>query len=269
MRRGEGSRRERRGDAAVKRRRSDMDRMKTLLCALACALVASFALGASAQDEETSEQVDWAEAAEYAELMDTWVNAKDVEMATYYDEAQNVLWSQPAAMSVEDATAELAEDPEGAMLDSISQWIVPKVLWLCGKDESDDSGCDDGDVTNYKWAAGDFSLSEVDDNWAYYNAESMGCSNYTDVERIYTRGTSYVTDYCDGNFYAKYYVGSSAYSPDEDDCYRSLLDYYYYLDDSSHINNRTYSGYGEKVMRYRFLADQYYYVVVSIASCLE
>jgi opacity protein-like surface antigen len=70
-----------------------MEKMK-LLATLVCAIaVLAFAAPALAQDDEA--EVDWDEAIEFAELTDTYVE-NGVEWETYYDELQNVMWSQPA-----------------------------------------------------------------------------------------------------------------------------------------------------------------------------
>jgi hypothetical protein len=251
-----------------------MDRKKVFVCAVFAALVVSFAFAASAQEEDTTEQVDWNDAANYAELMDTFTNSSDVEMATYYVEGQNVLWSQPASMSVEDATAELAKDPEGAGLDSISQWVVPTSLWLCDNNKSSDTTCTSG--TNYKWGGGDFSLDHVSGLYAYYVADSLDCS-YESIERIRSMGSSNVADYCHGDDgdYRGYYsaVGGGWSSPVDDDWCGHITTYFYGIDDSSHITNRTYDGTsGENVVRFRFWVtaeNLYYYTVVSIGTCLR
>jgi len=210
-----------------------MDRKKVFVCALFGALVVSFAFAASAQDEDTTEQVDWAEAAYYAELMDTFVNGNGVTMDTYYDEGQNVLWSQPASMTVEAATAALAVDPEHAGTLDTFQWVVPTALWLCHKDEIDDSSCSDG----HKWVGGDFNLVSVVGSVAIYNALETDCL-YEDIERVYAAGNSNLADYCDDNYVGSYYShASSTYQPADDYwCNYWLGNYRYYLDDSSHVD---------------------------------
>jgi hypothetical protein len=42
-----------------------------------------------------------------------------------------ITWIGGGLIERNDGAAALAEDPEGAMLDSISQWVVPTALWLC------------------------------------------------------------------------------------------------------------------------------------------
>jgi hypothetical protein len=204
--------------------------------------------------------------------MDTFVNGGGVTMETYYDEGQNVLWSQPASMSVEEATAALAEDPEEAMLDSISQWIVPYGLWLCDNNESADANCTSG--TNYKWSGDDISLAGTSEHYAYFYARHLDCA-YSSIERVYSVGMSSDTDYCDGGLYLGSYRTASSpptWAPAEDDwCGSYYATHYYGLDDSSHITNRTYDTYdSEYVVRFRFWADSsWHYTIVYLQSCWE
>jgi hypothetical protein len=234
-----------------------MDRKKVFVCAVFAALVASFALAASARDEDTTEQVDWSEAANYAELMDTFVNSNNVEMATYYDEGQNVLWSQPASMSVEDATAELAKDPEGAMLDSISQWILPTALWLC---------LDDAGTSCYKWSSGDISFVSVTGNVAKYIASNDNCG-VEGIERIWASATSGNVDYCDEPdyiYYRGYYRNEAdtnwIVAMDDYSCLTWLGATRYYIDEPDMTGLDYDFGSDRRAVRFRFYSggDPYY-----------
>jgi hypothetical protein len=105
-----------------------MEKMK-LLATLVCAFaVLVFANTARAQDDEA--EVDWDEAIEFAEVTDTYVE-NNVEWVTYYDELQNVMWSQPADATPEAVKAYLSGDQETAKdlgLDCTVVWPVPEYL---------------------------------------------------------------------------------------------------------------------------------------------
>jgi len=243
-----------------------MDRKKVFVCAVFAALVVSFAFAASAQDEETTEQVDWADAAYYAELMDTWVNDNGIEMNTYYDDAQNLLWSMPSSLKVEAAAEAFAVGPEHAGTLLITQWIVPTSLWLCIEDEGDDPTCADG----YKWGTGDFGLYEVVDKTAVYHALDTGCG-YDNIERVYASGTSGPTNYCPNSFKGYYRDSYWWFTADDFWCNYWLYTYRYYLDDSVNIDDFYYDTYGSvRVARFRFVVDSsYYYTEIWLASCIQ
>jgi hypothetical protein len=250
-----------------------MDGMKMFVGMLVTALALCFAGTASAQDEDTSQQVDWEEAATYAELTDTWVNDSDVEMATYYDEAQNVLWSQPASMSVEEGAAVLTKGPEYAETLLVSTWVLPTVLWLCGKDEADDSGCDDGDVTNYKWGSDDIELEGTYGNLAIYHAACLDPEDglYQLIQRVYAKGTSYTTDYCEAGYEGAYHDGSTWVAAEENWC-TQLTIYNYYLDESTDVDDYEYdvteSTPPVAAFKYPVTGSSYRYSQIFLARCL-
>jgi hypothetical protein len=245
--------------------------MNIYVCTLGMALVLGFAGIASAQDE-TTEQVDWEDAATYAELMDEFVSDDDVAMETYYDEAQNVLWSQPAAEPVEAAAEVFAQGAEYAATLDFFQWIVPVVLWLCDNNESSDANCASG--TNYKWAEGDFHLLGTAGNTATYAADSQNCT-YSSIDRIRVRGSSNYVDYCDDDFLGYYSTTEGPWQGDPayDSCGQTWYGTSWYeLDDSPNINNRTYytSLSEANVARFRFYVyKSVYYSVIQIRNCIE
>ncbi|MCK9461940.1 MAG: hypothetical protein M0R80_20100 [Proteobacteria bacterium] len=249
-----------------------MDRMKASVCAAVVAMMMGFVWSASAQEEESTQQVDWEDAAYYAELMDTFVNDDGVLMATYYDEAQNVLWSQPASEPVEAAADVFAQGGEYAMTLDFFQWIVPTSLWLCEKDEGDDANCDDAG-SFFKWSTGDFALVDTSATVAYYDALDTACS-YPGIERVRATGSSNLTDYCDSNYNGYYW------NPETDNFYNAYEDscsglgtptiYRYTLDDSPNVDDFTY-GDSERAARFRFLVpgSTYHYTEIWLASCIQ
>jgi hypothetical protein len=256
-----------------------MDRKNVFVCVLGVALVLGFAGIASAQEDGTTEQVDWDDAAYYAELMDTFVNGHGVLMDTYYDEGQNVLWSQPASVKVEEAAAALAEGPDHAMALDTFQWVVPKLLWMCNYNAVDNPTCNIG--TNYKWGATDFVLVTVTGNWAYFSTDSnlAACMKYH-IERIRSSGTSAGYNYCSGeddDYDGYVHDGSGtlilAEGATEEWCTSSMYNYYYYVDisDDLHLDDETYNNWNSiYAARFRYLVSgEYYRTVVSVMGCLE
>ena len=250
-----------------------MDRKNVFVYATIVALVVSFAGAASAQEEDTTQSVDWEDAAYYGELMDTFVNAKGVEMSTYYDEAQNVLWSQPAAMKMEEAVEALSAGPEKAGTLLITQWVVPMLLWLCDYNESADELCTSG--TNYKWnSAGDFYLDYIAGTTAFYNTDWADCA-MSSIERVRAKGGSSTTNYCsagDSDYRGYYWTTSATWAvADDDSCYTLSGYYYYNVDDSSHITNRTYGGYSAtRVVKFRYeTGGDIYATEIWLQGCLE
>jgi hypothetical protein len=254
-----------------------MDRKNVFVCVFGMALVLGFAGIASAQDDGTTEQVDWDDAAYYAELMDTFVNGHGVIMNTYYDGGQNVLWSQPASVKVEEATAALAEGPEHAMTLDTFQWVVPTSLWMCHYDAGTNPTCNLG--TNYKWDSDDFVLVTVTGNWAYFSTDSnlAACMKYG-IDRIRSSGTSNTYNYCSGE--GRDYDGwvydpagniIAAEGATEEWCSNSMYIFYYYVDISDDLDNETYNNWNSiDAARFRYLVSgEYYRTVVSVMGCLE
>jgi hypothetical protein len=104
-----------------------MKKMKMLITLAGALTVLAFSAGAWAQDEEA---VDWDEAIEFAEITDTYVE-NGVTWETYYDELQNVMWSQPADASPEAVLAYHNGDLEKAKdlgLDCNVYWPYPEYL---------------------------------------------------------------------------------------------------------------------------------------------
>lgn len=255
-----------------------MGRMKAFVCAAIAALVMVGFVGiagasdASMEEEAYSVQVDWDDAVEWAELMDTYPNDDDVMIAVYYDEGQNVLWDQPASEPVE-AAAEvfpLGAEKAGALL--FTQRVVPTSLWLCDNDEDDDTNCTSG--TNYKWGSDEIGLDYVDGVHAYYFAsEANGnpCS-IDSIERIRSTGSSSTTDYCDGYYRGKYYDQNAPGFTDADDywCLAILGIYTYGLDESDQVDDYEYDLYGDEdaaQFKYR-VGLAYYYSNLKILNCL-
>jgi hypothetical protein len=252
-----------------------MDRKNVFVCVLGMALMLGFAGIASAQEEDTTQQVDWDDAVNYAELMDTWVNDDSIEMNTYYDDAQNVLWSQPADLPIEAAAKAFAVGPKYAETLLITQWVVPMSLWLCDNDKDDDSSCTSG--TNYKWTtAGDFYLVEVISPTAYYVTDYSPCV-MSSIERVRSQGGSSTTNYCDdaGSDYDGYYAhGDGAFhaaAGDEEWCSYPFGYYYYYVDDSDDISGETYTEYNPtNIVKFRYKSGgTFYYTLVTFMGCLE
>ena len=229
-----------------------MGRMKAFVCAAIAALVMVGFVGiagasdASMEEEAYSVQVDWDDAVEWAELMDTYLNDDGDVIDVYYDEGQNVLWDQPASEPVE-AAAEvfpLGAEKAGALL--FTQRVVPTSLWLCDNDEDDDTNCTSG--TNYKWGSDEIGLDYVDGVHAYYFAsEANGnpCS-IDSIERIRSTGSSSTTDYCDANYLGYYNDLSSGWEPAEDDwCFALFGQYIYGLDESDAVDDYEYDLYGD------------------------
>jgi hypothetical protein len=246
-----------------------MDFRRMLKCALALALVAGFAGRASASqvvaEEETTQVVDWDDAAYYAELMETYVDDNGVWLNVYYDEGQNVLWSQPVDVSLEEAAEALIKGSEHAETLLITQWVVPTVLWLCDYNESADANCTSG--TNYKWGSGDFALDHVSGNYAYYTADDPPCE-MTSIERVRAKGTSNYSDYCDDNYLGQYYHNGSWPTAEEYSCYLAYLKFYYDLDESTGLVNETYLS-GAYVARFIYYSSgTQYRSYVSIATCI-
>ena len=252
-----------------------MDRKNVFVCAAVVALVMGFAGAASAQEEETTEFVDWNDAVYYAELMDTWVNDDGVEMSTYYDEAQNLLWSQPADLPVDAAAKAFAVGPDYAETLLITQWVVPMLLWLCDNDghEDDDPNCIEG--TNFKLStAGNFHLDSVVGRTAFYHTNSGPCE-LSSIERLRAKGGSSTTNYCDAedsDYTGYYFTTSSQWAlADGDTCYSFISWYYYMIDDSNHITNRTYGGYSStRVAKFKYKSGgDFYGTEVWLEGCLQ
>jgi hypothetical protein len=223
---------------------------------------------AASETEEMTEQVDWDDAAYYAELMDTFVNDDAVVMDTYYDEGQNVLWSQPASELVEAAADVFPQGAEYAMTLDFFEWIAPTLLWLCHEDEGE---CIDG----HKWSGGDFNLFDTSATVAYYEALDPDCS-YTGIERIRAKGSSNFVDYCDAYYWGYYRNDADTGwgSTDVRSCsgIGSPPSYRYTLDDSSHVDGYSYTPTGAtRVARFRFAVPgaAYHYSEIWLASCLE
>jgi hypothetical protein len=237
-----------------------------LMCAVLGLLLVSVNASASEDvEEETTQVVDWDDAAYYAELMETYVDDNDVWLNVYYDEGQNVLWSQPVDVSLEEAAEALIKGSEYAETLLITQWVVPTVLWLCDNNESSDANCTSG--TNFKWGSGDFALDYVSGNYAYYTALDPPCEA-TSIERVRAKGTSNYSDYCDDAYYGQYNNGTW-HTAEDYSCYLAYLKFYYDLDESSGISNQTYLS-GSYVARFIYYSSgTQYRSYVSLATCIE
>jgi hypothetical protein len=113
-----------------------MKEMKVLITLAGALCVLAFAAGAKAQNEEA---VDWDEAIEFADLVDTDVE-NGTTWETYYDELQNVMWSQPADAPAEAVKAYFSGDQEtlegNGWLDlCIINWPSPDYIIISPKSD--------------------------------------------------------------------------------------------------------------------------------------
>ena len=244
---------------------------KSILLVLGIAMAAIIAGPsiASAQEEGTTEQVNWPAAAEYAELVDTYANDDGVVLNTYWDDVQNILWSQPASLSVEAAAAAFTVGPEHAANLLITQWIVPTSLWLCDNNKVGDTNCAEG--TNYKWASGEITFSSSLGEYATFvaNNDPNTCI-MSSIERMRVVGTSSFTDYCDAYYIGKYYHSTVYWAAEDNDCDLYKTGYFYWADESTGLVNETYNceDPGTPVARFQFwVSGKTHYSTLVLAGC--
>jgi hypothetical protein len=233
-----------------------MEKMK-LLATLVCAFaVLAFADPALAQNDEA--EVDWDEAIEFAEVTDTYVE-NDVEWVTYYDELQNVMWSQPADATPEAVKAYFTGDRETLKdwgLDDLCliNWPVPNQLKFV-----------DG-ASSWTYYNADFSLYATGSNYKRW-ATDIG-HGLLDIDTSVTASVRNSYSYC-GNYQNRLYYPETTtyYTPESDTCGTFLGTTYYSAYDTSEVENWSYTSYGTfYVSRHRFLAcDVYNYVYLSVS----
>lgn len=219
---------------------------------------------ANASEGESTQQVNWNDAVNFAELSDTFINSDGILMATYYDAGQNVLWSQPASRPVESAADVFPFGAEYASALDSFQWIVPTSLWLCYEDTGT---C----TTGEKWSSGDFDLSGVDDNYARFVTVDNDCL-YEDIERVRATGGSNLTDYCDAYYCGNYHDHSTNnWDNATSDWCGSFTTYYYGLDESSAVNGYEYDSSESSVpvaqFQFHVPGAIYFYSEIWLARC--
>ena len=103
-----------------------MSKPTTIILSALAALTFSTGAWADESDLPETEEVDWEEALEFAELVD-WHVENGETWVTYHDELQGVMWSQPASTTDRQVLEFfLAEPDERGTLDfCIYQWLVP------------------------------------------------------------------------------------------------------------------------------------------------
>lgn len=185
--------------------------------------VLAFANAALAGDDLAEEAVataDWEDAIEYAGLVGGFKDDDGAEWATYWDEEQGLMWSQPVGAADEDVLDALAAGGSGGSLDWICVVIWPIPFYLAIYD----------DASNYAemyYSSGDFSYAGGTSTRQTWNGQSSGC--FSDVEgyvQSYVRNT---TSYC-ASYVPQYQdldVGDWSYEVDDDECY-TLSGYTYY-----------------------------------------
>jgi hypothetical protein len=230
--------------------------MTTLVAAFA---VLAFASTARAQNDEA--EVDWDEAMEFAEVTDTYVE-NNVEWVTYYDELQNVMWSQPKDATPEAVKAYFTGDRETLKdwgLDDLCaiNWPVPNQL---------------------KYVDGSSSWTYYNDDFELYSSSSTVKKWVTDISDLgvdidtsVTASVRNAVSYC-GDFHHRiYYPNDGGYfNPDSSTCGTFLGVTYYSAYDESHIENWTYDPggtYSHDVSRHRvFVCDAYRYVFLRVSD---
>jgi hypothetical protein len=112
--------------------------MRTILALTVMAILACLGFKASAQDT-TAKAPDLEQAIDNGKLLDTEVDKDGVKWETYYDEEQNVMWSQTAGTPKDVALESMlaggqwmtADDGEGGTLDfCVYQWLAPDTLTI-------------------------------------------------------------------------------------------------------------------------------------------
>jgi hypothetical protein len=206
-----------------------MEKMK-LLATLVCAFaVLVFANTARAQDDEA--EVDWDEAIEFAEVTDTYVE-NNVEWVTYYDELQNVMWSQPADATPEAVKAYLSGDRETLKDSGLDDFCLinwPSPLYMEIRPHY--SG-----ATYEFW---DFAYLGAGSGGAAYHKVWAGVANGSlyDVDYYIYSVVKNSIDYTDGNYNGRFW--DQGLTPDNwdttcdnesSDCYSGTCYYYVYED---------------------------------------
>jgi hypothetical protein len=234
-----------------------MEKMK-LLATLVCAIaVLAFAAPALAQNDEA--EVDWDEAIEFAEVTDTYVE-NNVEWETYYDELQNVMWSQPADATPEAVKAYLSGDQD-KLEDLGLDWEICIVNWPLPYSMTIDD--DHGNSPTFTY--NDFYVSYSSSTSKIWTTTIS--APWYDVDGSVASSVRTTSNYC-GNYQNLMFGGGAGgvFSPDNSNCIGPLFGYYYlWSSDSSHVEDWYYTYGITWVARHRFYAcDAYRNVYTSL-----
>jgi hypothetical protein len=205
-----------------------MKKMKMLIILAGALTVLAFSASAWAQSEDAA--VDWDEAIEFADLIDTHVE-NGATWSTYYDEVQSVMWSQPVNASREALLAYLSGDKTTAKelgLDCVVDWPVPYDLRI-----SPTTGQEDVYTS--------FTLTHSGDYLKRWGTWSQ--SEYSSVDNYVQGKVRNSTSYCDT-------YNGWVYDPsipewidaaDDESCYGRIVFYKVYhastVEDWQYLNN--------------------------------
>ncbi len=207
----------------------------TMASALAVLLLASGAWAGDFEAQEVTENVDWEEAIEWAELVETY-ERDGRTWEVYLDEEQALMWEQPTPSDL---------GPGETMEDSRTVYVNPFSLKFCHNANCSSST----GFTSFTYC----SACSTRTTRVWY---ALGGGSISNVDRIIAYGNSSTTDYCDNDYYGYYNDLEETSQPywrlaDNRDCGYGLLGYWYEIDESGDLSNWTY-GFNDYVVRWRY-----------------